>query len=41
MQDYNRGRDYLVDLASREGVPIFDDVTEAVLCAITLLAGDP
>ena len=40
IQDYNRGRDYLCDLASREGVPIFDDITEAVLCAVTLLCAD-
>ena len=40
MKDYNRGRDYLCDLASREGVQLFDDVTEAVNCAISLLTGD-
>ncbi|KAL8612675.1 hypothetical protein ACOMHN_044616 [Nucella lapillus] len=30
VKDYNRGRAYLSDMASREGVPQFDDVAEAV-----------
>ncbi|XP_025112006.1 uncharacterized protein LOC112574880 isoform X2 [Pomacea canaliculata] len=34
LQDYNRGRAYLSDMASREGVPEFEDVAEAVECAI-------
>ncbi|XP_022327865.2 uncharacterized protein LOC111127124 isoform X1 [Crassostrea virginica] len=32
--DYNRGRSYLIDLASREGVQLFEDIGEAVECAI-------
>lgn len=34
IKDYNRGRNYLSDLANREGVPVFDEVHEAVECAI-------
>nr|CAD7428197.1 unnamed protein product [Timema monikensis] len=34
LKDYNRGRMYLSDLANREGVPVFDDMTEAVNCVI-------
>lgn len=34
MKDYNRGRNYLSDLANREGVPVFDEVHEAVECAV-------
>ncbi|XP_060079047.1 uncharacterized protein LOC132558496 [Ylistrum balloti] len=37
MKDYQRGRAYLIDLASREGIQLFDDITEAVLCAINYL----
>lgn len=37
IKDYNRGRDYLCDLASREGVPLFEDITEAMNCIITIL----
>ncbi|XP_048776733.2 uncharacterized protein LOC125680942 isoform X1 [Ostrea edulis] len=35
--DYNRGRSYLIDLASREGIQLFEDITEAVECAIDSL----
>lgn len=35
--DYNRGRSYLIDLASREGVQLFEDIGEAVECAIDSL----
>ncbi|KAL3872381.1 hypothetical protein ACJMK2_040311 [Sinanodonta woodiana] len=38
IKDYNRGRDYLCDLANREGVPLFEDVMEAVNCVITSLS---
>ncbi|KAK2719830.1 uncharacterized protein LOC136037094 isoform X1 [Artemia franciscana] len=31
IQDYNRGRAYLSDLANRERIPVFDNVEEAVL----------
>lgn len=34
IKDYNRGRNYLSDLANREGIPVFDEVKEAVECAI-------
>lgn len=33
VKDYNRGRMYLSDLATRSGVPVFSDISEAVLCA--------
>lgn len=33
-KDYNRGRSYLSDIANREGVPIFDNINEAVTCVI-------
>ncbi|XP_059484258.1 uncharacterized protein LOC132201798 isoform X4 [Neocloeon triangulifer] len=35
IKDYNRGRMYLSDLANRDGVPVFENVTEAVQCAVT------
>lgn len=34
INDYNRGRMYLADLASRERVPIFESIAEAVKIAI-------
>lgn len=34
IKDYNRGRNYLSDLANREGIPVFEEVKEAVECAI-------
>ena len=40
VKDYNRGRDYLCDLASREGVPMFDDIEEATHCVVSMLS-DP
>ncbi|KAG8230928.1 hypothetical protein J437_LFUL002961 [Ladona fulva] len=33
IKDYNRARMYLLDLASREGIPVFADIREAVECA--------
>jgi hypothetical protein len=30
LKDYNRGRSYLSDIANREGVPVFDNVSEAL-----------
>ncbi|CAL1268257.1 unnamed protein product [Larinioides sclopetarius] len=36
VKDYNRGRVYLSDLATRAGVPVFDQVDEAVECAIKM-----
>ena len=34
LKDYNRGRSYLSDFANREGVPVFDEVREAVECVV-------
>lgn len=34
LKDYNRGRSYLSDIANREGVPVFDNVSEAVQCVV-------
>ncbi|XP_046398277.1 uncharacterized protein LOC124165067 isoform X1 [Ischnura elegans] len=33
IKDYNRARMYLLDLASREGIPVFAEISEAVECA--------
>ncbi|XP_064458618.1 uncharacterized protein LOC135368971 isoform X2 [Ornithodoros turicata] len=33
IKDYNRGRMYLSDLATRSGVPVYDDISEAVAAA--------
>ncbi|KAK7475447.1 hypothetical protein BaRGS_00033328 [Batillaria attramentaria] len=35
--DYNRGRAYLSDMGSREGVPEFDNIAEAVESAIAMV----
>ena len=34
IKDYNRGRCYLSDYANREGVPVFDELSEALQCVI-------
>ena len=34
IKDYNRGRVYLSDYANREGIPIFEDLKEALDCVI-------
>lgn len=34
LKDYNRGRCYLSDFANREGVPVFEEVGEAVECVL-------
>ncbi|XP_074033390.1 NDT-like domain-containing protein raw isoform X4 [Leptinotarsa decemlineata] len=34
VKDYNRARVYLTDLANRKHVPVFENITEAVECAI-------
>lgn len=34
IKDYNRGRAYLIDLAKRQGVPVFNDLKKALECAI-------
>ena len=40
MKDYNRARSYLADLANRDGVPIFENVEEAIRCCISKLKGE-
>ncbi|XP_046570432.1 uncharacterized protein LOC124278705 [Haliotis rubra] len=37
LNDYNRGRMYLSDMASREGVPVFDNIQDSVQCVISQL----
>ena len=34
LKDYNRGRSYLSDFANREGVPVFEEIKEAVECVL-------
>lgn len=34
VKDYNRGRAYLIDLAKRQGIPVFNDLKPSVECAI-------
>ncbi|XP_061398142.1 uncharacterized protein LOC133333848 [Musca vetustissima] len=34
IKDYNRGRSYLIDLAKRQGVPVFDDIKAALECTV-------
>ncbi|XP_037957117.1 uncharacterized protein LOC119687042 isoform X2 [Teleopsis dalmanni] len=34
IKDYNRGRSYLIDLAKRQGVPVFNDIKAALECAV-------
>jgi len=34
LKDYNRGRSYLSDFANREGVPVFESVSEAIDCVV-------
>ena len=34
LKDYNRGRSYLSDFANREGVPVFEEIREAVECVL-------
>ncbi|XP_030853877.1 uncharacterized protein LOC115929299 [Strongylocentrotus purpuratus] len=40
VKDYNRGRQYLADVASRERVPIFEDVTEATHALVERIKRD-
>ncbi|XP_071821379.1 uncharacterized protein [Apostichopus japonicus] len=40
IKDYNRGRCYLADLASRQGTPIFDNVVEAAKSLIARIQRD-
>lgn len=37
VKDYNRGRAYLVDLAKRHGIPVFEEIDTAVKCAVEKL----
>ena len=37
IRDYNRSRKYLSDIATREGVPVFVEISEAVHAAIEIL----
>lgn len=34
VKDYNRGRDYLMDQANKDGIPVFINIQEAVDCVI-------
>ena len=34
LKDYNRGRSYLSDIANREGVPVFENISEALDCVV-------
>ena len=40
VKDYNRARAYLSDLANRDKVPVFDDITEAVDEAVKFFRRD-
>lgn len=37
VKDYNRGRAYLVDLAKRHGIPVFNDINATIRCAVEKL----
>jgi hypothetical protein len=39
LKDYNRGRSYLSDFANREGVPVFEEIGEAVQCVLQKCGG--
>ncbi|KAJ8932967.1 hypothetical protein NQ314_014298 [Rhamnusium bicolor] len=39
IKDYNRARVYIADLARRKQVPVFENITEAVQCAIERCKG--
>lgn len=39
LKDYNRGRNYLSDIANREGVPVFDSISEALACVVEKCKG--
>ncbi|XP_035705943.1 uncharacterized protein LOC110845987 isoform X2 [Folsomia candida] len=34
VKDYNRGRAYLTDMACKDGVPVFDNITDALNCVV-------
>jgi len=37
VDDYNRARAYLADIANRDGVPVHSNITEALSCVLELL----
>ena len=39
-KDLNRGRAYLIEVATQNGVPVFEDVTEATKYAVGLVIGN-
>ncbi|CAK1599727.1 unnamed protein product [Parnassius mnemosyne] len=41
VKDYNRGRHYLLDLARRSMIPVFDNVEAAMACVVRRLRTDP
>ena len=40
LKDYNRGRSYLSDIANREGVPVFENIEEALQCVVQKCKSD-
>jgi hypothetical protein len=40
LKDYNRGRKYLSDIANREGVPVFENIPEALDCVVQKCKSD-
>ena len=40
LKDYNRGRKYLSDIANREGVPVFENIAEALDCVVQKCKND-
>ena len=37
VDDYNRARAYLADIANRDGIPVLSDITEALACVLKQL----
>jgi len=37
VDDYNRARTYLADLANRDGVPVLNNIVEALNCVVSRL----
>lgn len=37
VNDYNRARTYLADLANRDGVPVLNSIVEAINCVVEKL----
>merc|ERR1712018_412394 len=40
LKDYNRGRKYLSDIANREKVPVFENISEALDCVVQKCKSD-